>query len=129
MELYAATDGLDTDWVVSLADVRPDGTSVALNVEGGILRARYRHGYEQEVLLKPGAVEKYVIKVWDLGHTFLPGHRLRVHVTSSRYPLVNPNQNTGNTVATDVEWRTARQTVYLGGERASHIWVPVLNEQ
>src|SRR5690606_31974743 len=37
MELYAATDGLDTDWVVSLADVRPDGTSVALNVEGGIL--------------------------------------------------------------------------------------------
>lgn len=126
VELYAATDGRDTDWVVSLADVYPDGTSVGLNEGGGILRARYRHGYEQEILLKPGAVEKYRIKVWDLGHTFLPGHQLRVHVTSSRYPLVNPNQNTGNPVASDVEWRTAKQTIYLGGDKASHILLPVL---
>jgi putative CocE/NonD family hydrolase len=128
VELYAATDGRDTDWVVSVADVHPDGTSVGLNEGGGILRARYRRGYEQEILLKPGAVEKYAIKVWDLGHTFLPGHRVRVHVTSSRYPLVNPNQNTGNPVASDVDWRTARQTIYLGGDRASHILLPVLKE-
>jgi hypothetical protein len=126
VELYAATDGRDTDWVVSLADVHPDGTSVGLNDGGGILRARYRHGFEQERLLEPGAVEKYTIKVWDLGHTFLPGHQLRVHVTSSRYPLVNPNQNTGNPVATDVDWRTARQTIHLGGDRASRVLLPVL---
>lgn len=128
VELYAATDGRDTDWVVSLADVSPDGTSVGLNEGGGILRARYRQGYEQERLLEPGAVEKYTIKVWDVGHTFLPGHQVRVHVTSSRYPLVNPNQNTGNPVASDVEWRTARQTIYLGGDKASHILLPVLKE-
>lgn len=128
VELYAATDGRDTDWVVSVADVQPDGTSVGLNEGGGVLRARYRHGYEREILLKPGAVEKYTIKVWDLGHTFLVGHRLRVHVTSSRYPLINPNQNTGNPVATDVDWRAAKQTIYLGGNRASHIVLPVLSE-
>ncbi|HEY2782420.1 MAG TPA: CocE/NonD family hydrolase [Steroidobacteraceae bacterium] len=127
-ELYAATDGRDTDWVVSLADVYPDGTSVGLNEGGGILRARYRHGFTQEKLLKPGAVEKYSIKVWDLGHTFLPGHQLRVYVTSSRYPLVNPNQNTGNPVASDVEWHTAKQTIFLGGNKASHILLPVLKE-
>jgi putative CocE/NonD family hydrolase len=127
-ELYAATDGRDTDWVVSVADVYPDGTSVLLNEGGGIRRARYRQGYEREILLEPGTVEKYTIKVWDLGHTFMPGHRLRVHVTSSRYPLVNPNQNTGNPVAGDVEWRTARQTIYLGGARASRIVLPVLKE-
>jgi putative CocE/NonD family hydrolase len=127
-ELYAATDARDTDWVVSVADVYPDGTSVILNEGGGILRARYRQGYEREILVEPGVVEKYAIKVWDLGHTFLPGHQLRVHVTSSRYPLVNPNQNTGNPVASDVEWRTARQTIYLGGDRASRIVLPVLKE-
>jgi putative CocE/NonD family hydrolase len=128
VELYAATDGRDTDWVVSLADVAPDGTSVGLNEGGGVLRARYRKGYEREILVEPGAVEKYSIKVWDVGHTFLPGHQVRVHVTSSRYPLINPNQNTGNPVASDIEWRTARQTIYLGGDRASHILLPVLKE-
>jgi uncharacterized protein len=127
-ELYAATDRRDTDWVVSVSDVSPDGTSVGLNEGGGILRARYRRGFEREILLKPGAVEKYTIKVWDLGHTFLPGHQLRVLVTSSRYPLVNPNQNTGNNVASDVEWRTAKQTIYLGGDKASRILLPVLTK-
>lgn len=127
-ELYAATDGRDTDWVVSVADVRPDGTSVLLNEGGGILRARYRHGYEQERPVEPGAVEKYTIKIWDLGHTFLPGHQVRIHVTSSRYPLVNPNQNTGNPVASDVQWRKARQTLYLGGAKASRVLLPVLKE-
>jgi uncharacterized protein len=128
VDLYAATDGRDTDWVVSVADVHPDGTSVGLNEGGGILRARYRQGYDREILLKPGTVQKYTIKVWDLGHTFLPGHRLRVHVTSSRYPLVNPNQNTGNAVASDVDWRTAKQTIYLGGDRISRILLPVLQK-
>jgi uncharacterized protein len=127
-ELYAATDGRDTDWVVSVADVYPDGTSVGLNEGGGIIRSRYRLGFTREILLEPGAAEKYTIKVWDLGHTFLPGHQLRVYVTSSRYPLINPNQNTGNPVASDIEWRTARQTIYLGGDKASHIMLPVLKE-
>jgi hypothetical protein len=80
-------------------------------------------------LLEPGKVEKYTIKVWDVGHTFLPGHQLRVHVTSSRYPLVNPNQNTGNPVASDVEWRSAKQTIYLGGDRPSHVVLPVLMDK
>jgi putative CocE/NonD family hydrolase len=126
--LYAATDGRDTDWVVKLVDVHPDGTAVGLNQAGGILRARYREGYEQQKLLEPGAVEKYTIQVWNIGHTLLPGHRLRLHVTSSAYPYVNPNQNTGNAVASDVEWRAAKQTVYHEAGRASHVLLPVLKQ-
>lgn len=124
--LHAATDGRDTDWVVKLVDVRPDGTAIALNQSGGILRARYRQGYEQEQLLEPGAVEKFTISVWNIGHTLLPGHRLRLHVTSSAYPYISPNQNTGNPVATDVEWRTARQTIHHDSGRASYVVLPVL---
>src|SRR5690606_27546120 len=37
MKLYAATDGRDTDWMVKLVDVYPDGR--AINVAEGILRA------------------------------------------------------------------------------------------
>lgn len=126
--LYAATDARDTDWVVKLVDVRPDGTAIGLNHSGGVLRARYRQGYDREVLLRPGAVEKFDISVWDLGHTFLPGHRLRLHVTSSAYPLINPNQNTGNPVASDVEWRIAKQTVHHDRASPSHVLLPVLSK-
>lgn len=124
--LYAATDSRDTDWVVKLVDVRPDGTAIGLNQSGGILRARYRDGYEQEKLLEPGAVERFTISLWNIGHTVLPGHRLRLHVTSSAFPYVNPNQNTGNPVASDVEWRSAKQTIYHESGRASHVILPVL---
>ncbi len=126
--LYAATDGRDTDWVVKLVDVGPDGVAIGLNQSGGILRARYRQGYEQEKLLEPGAVEKFTISLWNIGHTLLPGHKLRLHVTSSAYPYINPNQNTGNPVATDVEWRTAKQTIHHESGRASYVTLPVLKK-
>ncbi|MBW2370646.1 MAG: CocE/NonD family hydrolase, partial [Deltaproteobacteria bacterium] len=46
VELYAASDGLDTDWIVRILDVQPDGKSVNLGPRAcGILRARYRKGY------------------------------------------------------------------------------------
>ncbi|HEY5756450.1 MAG TPA: CocE/NonD family hydrolase, partial [Steroidobacter sp.] len=126
--LYAATDGRDTDWVVKMVDVQPDGTAIGLNQSGGILRARYRDGYAREQLLEPGAVEKFTISLWNIGHTLLPGHKLRLHVTSSAYPYIAPNQNTGNPVASDVTWRTATQTIYHESRRASHVILPVLKQ-
>ena len=51
MKLFAATDGPDTDWVVRLVDVRPDG--LAVNICEGILRARYRQGTAKPELLTP----------------------------------------------------------------------------
>jgi predicted acyl esterase len=39
---------------VKLVDVYPDGT--AYNVQEGILRARYREGWDKQVLMTPGQV-------------------------------------------------------------------------
>src|SRR5262249_18034258 len=50
--LYAASSAPDTDWVVRLCDVWPDGRSIS--VCDGILRARYRESFERQVLLQPG---------------------------------------------------------------------------
>lgn len=47
-------------------------------------------------------------------------------MSSSASPFINPNQNTGNPVAADMEWRTAQQTIYHDRERASHVRLPVL---
>src|SRR5262249_51100563 len=53
--LWAATDGLDTDWTGKLVDVAPNGR--AINLCDGIIRARARKGPGTAELLAPGAVE------------------------------------------------------------------------
>jgi uncharacterized protein len=126
VELYAASDGRDTDFTVKLIDVYSDGRAIRLgSPNSGIIRARFRNGLEQQALLTPGKIEKYSISLLHIGHTFLPGHRLRVEVSSSAYPTVLPNQNTGNPIETDTEWRVAHQTVYHNNEFPSALVLPV----
>lgn len=127
VELYAASDARDTDFTASILDVFPDGRAVVLGERvAGIIRARYRHGLDRTELLTPGAVERYTIDLGHIGHSFEPGHRIRVEISSSAAPTYNPNQNTGNPVATDTEWRTATQTIYHDAEHPSALVLPVL---
>jgi len=125
--IQAATDGKDTDFTAVLTDVFPDGRAVALGPSIGIRRGRYRFGSSREVLLTPGKVESYPIELFDIAHRFEAGHRIRVEVSSSAAPMFNPNQNTGNPIATDTVWRVARQTVYHDRANVSSIRLPVLN--
>ncbi len=130
MVLYTSSDAKDTDFMAHLIDVYPDGKAINLGCEAvSIVRARYRNGYEKEILLTPGKPEKFVIKLHHIGHTFLPGHRIRIAVTSSAYPMANPNQNTGNPVATDMEWHAAKQNIYHDKMRPSHISLPVMGKK
>ncbi len=126
VDLYASSDALDTDFTVKLLDVRTDGQAFRLGtLAGGIIRARYREGFGKEVLLRPGKVEKYIIRVSHIGHTFLPGHKIRLEVSSSCSPMFTPNQNTGNPVATDIEWNIAHQKIWHNEMYPSAIVLPV----
>ena len=113
--------------LAKLVDVYPDGRAVLLGSRTGIRRARYRHGYEREELLTPNQVESYRMELFDVAHSFQPGHRIRVEISSSAAPMYNPNQNTGNPVATDTEWKTAHQIIYHDRARASAITLPVVS--
>jgi len=128
-ELYAASDALDTDFTVRILDVQPDGRALALAPAPGIIRARFRNGYEKEELLTPGKVERYELDMKNIGHVFLPGHAIRIEISSSYFPNFNPNQNTGNPVATDTEWKKANQTIYHDQARPSALVLPVLSIQ
>src|SRR6185436_20043246 len=74
--LWAATDAKDTDWNVMLLDVFPDGH--AERVQDGVMRARFRTGFDKQVPVTPGRVERYDIDLWFTSRVFEPGHRLRV---------------------------------------------------
>jgi len=128
VELYAASDARDTDFTAVVSDVQPDGRALQLGPRlVGIVRARYREGMSRPPsLLTPGKIEGYTIQIGTLAHAFLPGHRIRVEISSSAYPMFNPNQNTGNPIATDTQWQTATQRIFHDAEHPSALVLPVV---
>lgn len=126
VDLWASTDGPDTDFMVKLVDVYPDGYEAI--VLDSALRTRYRNGRNQDQIafMTPGAPEKLTIDLWDTAITFEKGHRIAVHVTSSNAPRFDVNPNTGANPGPNVKTRVARNTIYMDKERPSAIELPVL---
>ncbi|MBM3762310.1 MAG: CocE/NonD family hydrolase [Acidobacteria bacterium] len=120
MKLTAATDGPDTDWMVKLVDVYPNG--FAMPVAEGILRARFRNGLDKPEMLKANQTYEFVVDMAGTANTFLPGHRIRVDITSSNYPQFDRNPNTGEPLGSAAKPRVALQTVFHG----SSIVLPVV---
>jgi hypothetical protein len=124
VELWASSDCPDTDFVAKLCDVYPDGRS--MNVCEGILRARFREGFDKERLLRPGNVYRFRIDLWSTSIVFNKGHRLRVHITSSNAPGWDPNPNTGAPFRANQQMQIAHNTLYIDNKRPSHILLPVM---
>ncbi len=122
--LYAESSTRDTDFAVKLVDVHPNG--YAQNLSDGIIRARYRAGFDRTELLEPGEVAEYRIQLASTSNLFLPGHRIRLDVTSSNFPRFSRNLNTGGNVATDTTIRLAKQTVLHSGRYPSRVVLPVI---
>ena len=125
MKLHAATDGRDTDWMVKLIDVHPNG--YAMNIAEGILRARFRKGLDQMELLEPNRAYEFEVDMAGTANVFLPGHRIRVDITSSNFPQFDRNPNTGADLGADAKLRVAKQTVFHNRQRPSAIILPVVN--
>jgi putative CocE/NonD family hydrolase len=122
--LHAATDGPDTDWFVKLVDLHPNGFS--MNIAEGILRARFRKSFDRMEFLKPNEAYEFVIDMRGTANVFLPGHRIRLDITSSNFPQFDRNLNSGEDLATGTRVRVARQTVFHAPERSSYILLPVV---
>jgi putative CocE/NonD family hydrolase len=122
--LWAATDAKDTDWNVMLLDVFPDGH--AERVQDGVARARFRKGFDREVLLTPGSVERYDIDLWFTSRVFEPGHRLRVSVSSALFPKYDRNLNTGGNNERDSTFVVAHQRLVHDAAHPSHVVLPVI---
>jgi predicted acyl esterase len=124
-ELFISSSAKDTDFIVRVSDVYPDGRSML--VMDYIRRARYRDGYDKEVFLEPGKV--YPVN-FDIGWTsliFNKAHRIRVTVASTGAPFYEPNPNTGEPLTIDFPEKvvTATNAVHHDRNRASRIIAPV----
>jgi putative CocE/NonD family hydrolase len=124
--LFASSSARDTDWMIRVVDIQPDGE--ALHVVDGIARARYRHSRTEPSPLAPGAVEQYEMNLWATSLVFDCGHRIGIVVSSSNFPKYDRHPN----VYADL-WRTtehdfvvAEQTVHHSAEYPSAVHVPII---
>lgn len=124
MDLHATTDGRDTDWMVKLIDVYPDGK--AYPMAEGIIRARFREGLDKLQLLTPGQAYRYTVDMVGTAVVFQPGHRIRVDITSSNFPQFDRNLNTGDPLGKGTQPRVAQQTIHHSASRPSAIVLPVV---
>ena len=140
-DLFAATSGTDSDFVVKLIDVYPNtspeageamvmaGYELPIGIE--IYRARYVHAKDKPAALTPGKVEEYRFGLPNVDHVFLPGHRLMVQVQSSLFPLYDRNPQTFvanifNAKASD--YQKATQSIFHTEAAASGIILPVVGQ-
>lgn len=122
--LYVSSSAKDTDFVVKLIDVYPDGKAVNLSDDG--FRVRYREGFDKKVLMKQGQV--YPIRLTNMvtGNHFPAGHRIRLDVSSSNFPAFERNLNTGGNNYDETTWVIAENSVHHSAAHPSHVVLPIL---
>jgi uncharacterized protein len=123
--LWIASEAPDTDFIARLADVHPNGY-VAL-IADGQLRARFRKGFDKPERLKPGEATELTIDLGSKSALFAAGHRLRLEVTSSSFPKLEPNPNTGDFTGWWTHGEKTRNTVFHDRAHASYVDLPVVD--
>jgi uncharacterized protein len=100
--------------VVRLEDLAPDGTP--FQVSAGILNLTHRASHESPEPLEPGVVTEVRLALRSTAHRFSAGHRIRLAVGSSMWPVVWPSPH-------PVEY-----TLHVGGDAAtaSRLTLPIL---
>ncbi len=79
-------------------------------------------------LLEPDAVYEFRLDLWATANVFLPGHRIRLEVSSSNFPRFGRNSNTGGAIASEAAeaYRPAINRVFHDAARPSRLILPVI---
>ncbi len=78
---------------VRLSDVAPDGTSAL--VSAGVLNLTHRRSHADPEPMRPGVVEEIRVPLRTAGYRWAAGHRLRVAIASSLWPVLWPTPYPG----------------------------------
>jgi putative CocE/NonD family hydrolase len=130
VKLFAASSARDTDFTAKLSDVYPPSPDypegLAINLTDSIIRARYRHSWEQPELLEPGKVYAFEFQLYPTANLFKAGHRLRLDISSSNFPRFDVNPNTGGPLGLERRFELAHQAIYHDATHPSQIILPLI---
>jgi len=125
--LHVTSTAVDTDFTGKLVDVFPDSRTLYLT--DGILRARYRSSFREPELLEAGRIYELTLDLGATSNVFLPGHALRLEVSSSNFPRYGRNTNTGGVIAEDGPENVvvATNRVLHGPSHPSRLVLPIIH--
>lgn len=130
VKLWASSSAKDTDFTAKLLDVYPPSPDwpggFDLNLQDGIVRARFRDALQQEKLMEPGTIYPFTIKLYPTSNVFKKGHRIRVDISSSNFPRFDINPNTGQPLNAQRTFITATNTIHHDAQHPSHILLPLI---
>jgi putative CocE/NonD family hydrolase len=121
LRAFVSTTARDTDITAKLLDVHPNG--FAQRLCDGVVRLRYRDGFEAESPVTPDEVYAVEIVMWDTCVQIERGHRIRVEVASSAFPKYDVNLGTGGDMVTEVEGVVATNRIWHTPGRPSRLLV------
>jgi hypothetical protein len=124
LTLLVSSSAKDTDFTAKLVDVYPNGQ--AFNLQEGIIRARYRDGFEKKVWMQPDQVYAIRINLHATSNYFAPQHRIRLEVSSSSFPRWDRNLNTGGNNYDETRWISAQNVIYHSEQSPSYVLLPVI---
>lgn len=130
VRLWASSSAVDTDFTAKLIDVYPPSPDFPggfdLNLEDGIVRARFREGLAYEKLMEPGRVYEFTVRLYPTSNIFKRGHRIRLDISSSNFPRFDVNPNSGEPLNRHRRLVVATNSVYHDRARPSHVLLPVI---
>jgi putative CocE/NonD family hydrolase len=128
--IWMSSSAPDTDLTIKLVDLYPPSEDYpdgyALNLAHGIMRLRFRQGFEWPRLLEPGEVAEVKVQAFPTANLFKASHRIRLEVSSSNFPHFDINPNSGAPAGEPSAPRIALNTLHFSSARPSHILLPIV---
>jgi putative CocE/NonD family hydrolase len=122
--LFVRSSAPDTDIMLKLIDVLPDGR--ALNLYDTAKRMRYRDGIHHVALMHPSVANEVTLDQMVTAIRLQKGHRLRIEITSSNFPAYERNLNTGGNNFDEVRGSVAKNEILHDAAHASYLELPLL---
>ena len=98
----------------------------AMLLTDGICRLRYAEDPANPRLRQPGEIARITVTLFPTANLFLPGHRIRLDISSSNFPKFDVNPNTGEAEGLARRRRIAVNTVFTDATRPSRVHLPTL---
>lgn len=141
LALFAAIDRTDTNWIVALSDVAPNGREV--EIARGFLKASHRatdaarsttwhpyHPHREAVPVAPGEAIEYAIDLTPLANVFRSGHSIKLTIACLDHAYWPPaDLEIGG--ANHMPWHVARSEavghqIFHDSRRPSRLLLPVI---
>jgi len=130
VKLWISSSARDTDFTAKLIDVAPPNDDYPhgyhMNLVDSLLRTRFRNGWEREQLMEPSEVYAVQIQLPPTSNLFARGHRIRIDISSSNFPRLDVNPNTGEPLGRHTHTVVAQNNVYVDGARPSQVVFPIV---